>query len=247
MVEEVRHIQYRTALPEQYYLANRMAGWRHLDTSWNMEVGQLYDDPGFTWPRVAARKAAAAPRCQAWFDQAIDEVRVFHFSGNKLHPWWYIDLSPQEAFDEASLHWKHRDPRKLVAAALWEWRSAYEEVQEDLASWPSKDRRSAKACMDRLHERASQQRQWCSRYSVRQLWCSRCGGWYAESQGRWLLGWEGWWLCFDCIVDYVFTDEEPEALCCTVCGASGQGCWRWKTGVPRWHCWQCDACPIEGS
>jgi len=239
MLDEVRRIWYRTALPEQYYLVERMEGWRHLDPSWNMEVGPLYEDPGFTWPRSAARQAATASRGQLWFQQAVSDVNVFHFSGTKLHPWWYADLSPEAAFNEAATEWHNRDPRRLVATAVRGWAIALEQVAAESSEWPSNERRSVETAMRRLRERAVAHRSWVSRRSAKQLRCRRCQNWFTNTQGRWLLGWEGWWLCCDCIVGYIFSDEEPEAPQCWRCSSSDHGSWEWRNGQPWWHCITC--------
>eukprot|EP00419_Tripos_fusus_P054648 CAMPEP_0172808686 /NCGR_PEP_ID=MMETSP1075-20121228/7836_1 /TAXON_ID=2916 /ORGANISM="Ceratium fusus, Strain PA161109" /LENGTH=650 /DNA_ID=CAMNT_0013647869 /DNA_START=83 /DNA_END=2033 /DNA_ORIENTATION=- len=154
LVDDVRRIRWPTALPEQYFLAGRMEGWRHLDPRWNMEVGPHYDDPGFTWPRTQARQASAVPRGQLWLGQAVEDVRVFHFSGTKLHPWWYVDLSPQAAFDEASALWYHRDPRRLIATAIFEWRLALDATMTAAASWPIEAQQSVYAALRRLREDA---------------------------------------------------------------------------------------------
>mmetsp|Transcript_100640 Transcript_100640/g.217276 ORF Transcript_100640/g.217276 Transcript_100640/m.217276 type:complete len:470 (+) Transcript_100640:78-1487(+) len=245
MLAEIQGITFKTSLPEQYYLVERLKGWRHLCSDWNMEVGTLFADPGFTWPREAARSKARAARGQLWANQSLDEVRVFHFSGTRLQPWWYIDLSPQEAYDDAATQWNHRDPRRLVATALFEWRLALQEVEGCAASWAPEESEAFAAVVDRLRWRAADSRRravWPCPNAVkseahgREL-CEGCKQWHPEDAGRWLLGWEGWWLCSDCIVGYIFSDKEPESPSCVECGRrDGGGAWHWSEGRPHWRC-----------
>lgn len=239
MLHEVKHIRYPTALPEQYYLAGRLEGWRHIDPKWNMEVGLTYDDPGFTWPRPDARKAALAPRGRMWLQQATEDARVFHFSGTKLHPWWYADLDPQAAYNEAAERWRHRDPRRLVATALREWCVALDELLAEVAHWPAEERCVVEAAVRRLTDDAAAHRRKAKAWNSRPMCCRRCRSWFAPAEGRWLLGWEGWWLCSDCVVGYILSDEEPEPLRCWACGGQGPGRWEWARGRPWWRC----ACP----
>lgn len=241
MVSEVKQLRYKTALPEQYFLAGRLKGWRHLDSAWNMEVGPAYEDPGFTWPRELAQKAAEANRGRLWFQQAIDEVKVFHFSGTKMHPWLSMDQTPQEAHQEALAEWRHRDPRQLVATAVLEWRTALEEVTKEVKDWKPLERHAAQAACGRLRRWAAWERASRREAVERTLQCRRCEGLYGDGQGRWLLGWEGWWLCYDCIVGYIFSEEEPDALRCTECGGDDgtSRTWRWTSGQPSWYCGSC--------
>lgn len=256
MVHEIRQISHKTALPEQYYLADRIEGWRHLDASWNMEVGHQYDDPGYTWPRQDARRdAAASSRGRLWWDQDIKDVNVFHFSGTKLHPWWYCDLSPEETYQEAEREWNHRDPRRLIATALQHWRQALEEVTQEVATWMPYERDAAQAVLKRLRQRAASYRRWWLSERAKGKDCKRCQKTFmfnddkenrsANNEGRWLTGWEGWWLCSDCIVGYVLSDEDPEDPQCVKCkgGDAYNGRWKWKSvgrySTPHWVCTAC--------
>lgn len=215
-----------------------------MDQCWNMEVGPAYEDPGFTWPRADAREAATLPRATMWYDQGVDEVRVFHFSGTKLYPWWYVNFSPDEAYDQAASKWWHRDPRRLVASAIWEWRIAFDEVAETCTGWRPQEKAAAEAAMQRLRDSAAEHLRREKQDSERQQNCRHCRNWFLSTEGRWLLGWEGWWLCTDCVVGYVFGDEEPEAPC-SACASARRGRWVWVDGCPFWHCYSCaDKCPV---
>jgi len=50
MFEEVSQRDGATYLPEQYYLAEKLTEWRHIDQHWNWEVCPEWDDPGTTHP-----------------------------------------------------------------------------------------------------------------------------------------------------------------------------------------------------
>merc|ERR1719422_329392 len=58
MIEEVALRDEPTFLPEQYYLADKMSGWRHIDQTWNWEVWPEWDDPKKTHPILQAREEA---------------------------------------------------------------------------------------------------------------------------------------------------------------------------------------------
>jgi len=246
MVREIRQIKCPTALPEQYYLAKRIGGWRHLDNIWNMEVGAQYEDPGYTWPREGARRDSSAKlRGRLWMNQEASQVHVFHFSGTKLHPWWYCDLSPEETYEEAAREWQHRDPRRLIATALCNWRQALEEVVHEVAKWPAYERDATHVVVKRLRQRASDYRRWWLSERAKGIACKRCQQRVMKTEGRWLMGWEGWWLCHDCVVGYVMSDEEPEAPICGKCKGSNadNGRWKWSKVNRHWTpVWQCDAC-----
>jgi len=254
MVEEIRKLDYRSCLPEQYYLSDRFDGWRHIDPSWNMEVGPLYEDPGFTWPRKAARRKSAAPRNKRWSECRVEHVKVFHFSGTKYEPWWYAHMSPEEAYEDALERWRHRDPRLLVAVAIREWRTALEEVVADSSSWSENAQRLLLEMVRDLSQESrwwESWREWKAETCGQQ--CTRCRKMFSDSEGRFLLGWEGWWLCKDCIAGYVFSDELGSPVCkgCGgVCRTSAEGTserqihrsggWVWPDERHlEWYCGNC--------
>lgn len=160
MVDEVKRISSQTMLPEQYFLVKRLGGWRHLEPSWNMEVGPQLDDPGFTWPRFAARKAAADQRSHQWSQQDVEQVRLFHFSGTRFHPWWYADLSPERTYAELTKHFAHRDPRRLVATAVYEWRVALDELLSESKGWLKEERLPLDNAVQRMRQQAGAFRVW---------------------------------------------------------------------------------------
>ena len=239
MVAEIRRIRHRSWLPEQNYLVQKLKGWRHIDPMWNTEVGPLYVDPGFTWPRAEAREASKSSRSLSWRAIDLGNVRVFHFSGTKSQPWCYIDLDPHTAYNDAATQWKNSDPRCLIATAIYEWRLALEDVVTESAQWSCEERQLVEEIIGRLRDTARAHREWSSHWSSRPQECHHCKKWFPNAEGRWLLGWEGWWLCTDCIVGYVLTDEAPESPCCEECGSVGHGWWSWASGKPCWYCKPC--------
>merc|ERR1719329_2077369 len=153
-----------------------------------------------------------------------------------------MDLSPDEAYNAALVTWRHRDPRRLIATAIYEWRLALDEVLEASVAWPRSERQCVDAVVGRLHECARSYRVNLD-WSDRPCKCHRCNMRFKEEEGRWLLGWEGWWLCIDCIVGYVLSDDDPPVRCCELCQRPGPGSWIWSTGLPKWHC---DGCWYAG-
>merc|ERR1712039_140061 len=132
----------------------------------------------------------------------------------------------------------HRDPRRLLAAAVREWMWACEELLASAnAHWPANAQAATEAAVQHLRKlaaayRASQQRE----RSARPMRCRHCRACFASKDGRYLLGWEGWWLCGDCIVGYIFGDEEPPPPRCLACGRLSEGGqWKWRVRRPIWH------------
>lgn len=104
--------------------------------------------------------------------------------------------------------------------------------------WLPEERESVESAVAWLREKAASYRLWNRRGPEMQ--CRHCSNWFSSSEGRWLVGWEGWWLCSDCIVGYVFSDEAPEAPSCAACsGSTSGGCWSWEQGQPQWLCGVC--------
>ena len=63
IVAEVKDRRTPTYLPEQYYLAEKLSDWHHIDIRWNWEVWPEMDDPGYNTP---ANRAAHAARESGW-------------------------------------------------------------------------------------------------------------------------------------------------------------------------------------
>merc|ERR1719401_727970 len=146
----------------------------------------MFDDPGFTWPRQKARRFASAKRGALWARQDVSQVKVFHFSGTSHQPWWYADLSPDDAWWAAASEWRNRDPRRLLASAVYEWVSAFGEVRSEITSWPAKERSLVEGVLDQLSKRAARYRSWANSFGSRRARCHHCKDWFAPDHGRWL-------------------------------------------------------------
>lgn len=211
MVDRIRKIGYKSPLPEQYFLVEQINGWRHISQRWNMEVGMQYDDPDSVWPLADAQlsSSTSARRGESWWSQKLSEVVVFHFSGTRLCPWWYTDISPEKAYDEAFATWRHRDPRRLIATAVYEWRLALDEVLKASTTWRQEDRQCVEGAIGRLHAQARSYRVNLDTWFDRPRKCHHCNLRFKEDEGRWLWGQRSLWLCADCTVEYIFGEDEP--------------------------------------
>uniref|UniRef100_A0A7S1FH92 Uncharacterized protein n=1 Tax=Noctiluca scintillans TaxID=2966 RepID=A0A7S1FH92_NOCSC len=200
MMAEVRHITRKTMLPEQYYLARRLNGWRHIDPCWNMEVGPHFSDPGFSEPLDSAKCQLVAPRGTRWLQQDVQQVNIFHFSGTNLEPWWYVDVSVDQAYAEAELEWRHRDPRRLVAVAIREWREALEKLLSASEIWPETARAPLLEAVGSLREQAADYRVWRNTSGAVCYQCHDCKRHFVRREGRWLSPESDLWSCSDCAV-----------------------------------------------
>ena len=128
-----------TYLPEQYYLAEKFKGWRNIGLHWNFEVWPEWDDPEFDEPREDALKRAQEKGWAGYYDQTppprgeevLQDVRVWHFSGKSwdTDPSLFMDAAnAEEMYAVAERQFRHRDPSRIVATALFEWRAALEEM-----------------------------------------------------------------------------------------------------------------------
>lgn len=212
MIAEVRRITWRTMLPEQYYLARRLEGWRHLEQRWNMEVGPQYNDPGFQRPQRSARRRSVAPRGWQWFEQDVRDVRIFHFSGRNLEPWWYADVSAEQAYAEAATEWRHRDPRRLMAVAIREWRVALDKLLDASEHWTDKARAPLQEAVQALRQRATDFREWRSTSGAQCFKCQECRQHFTSRKGRWVSRRRSKWACCDCIVASVLRDDTKSQL-----------------------------------
>merc|ERR1712205_149839 len=97
----------------------------------------------------------------------------------------------------------HRDPRRLVATALYEWCLGVQELLEDTADWGEPERRVVKDVHGKLAAKASalwERQTWDRSYGQK---CRQCKHLFEWWEGRTLWGWEQWWLCKDCVVGYI--------------------------------------------
>jgi len=202
-----------TYLPEQYYLADRLSGWRHIDELWNMEVWPQHMDPGRTHPLLEARLETLmwdAEIGDGTVEKVLQSTHVWHFSGvHDTNPWKFLDCSgPADTFRLASLVFKARDPSGIVATAIVEWRTALDSAMARL------DSGLLKAAVQELAGLAVKSRRWP---------CDACGELRCTVRALHDLPSEGvfcsepWselqWACSDCIVAKLHAGEGEECAC----------------------------------
>jgi hypothetical protein len=150
MLRDVQRLTWEDAsnLPEQYFLVHRFKTWRHLHVGWNCEV----------YPKYYIDEDGAVIRCQLpqdWNDLGDSQetlsrsVKIFHFSGEWMHPWWFVHLSPAQGGAAVRRLLHHRDPRGLAALAIEEWLQGLEDMQDN-AAFGLEDREQIKAHVDSL-------------------------------------------------------------------------------------------------
>lgn len=225
MVSEVMWREGSSYLPEQYYLAERLNGWRHVSKVWNWEVWPEWDDPNITHPLpeacIAARQLGWAgyylgsrPHNLPDASEVLEEVRIWHFSGSwDTAPWMFQDFAdPQEVREYARRLFRSRDPGGVVATALYEWRLALNELLMESNSAFEPLHSSAAALAKKAVEMRS--RNWaCERCGeprrrVRLLADVPCAGAHCSVQ------WSGLrWACADCIVEQLRAGGFKECKC----------------------------------
>ena len=101
-----------TALPEQYFLARELQGWRHISSRFNWEVGPECD---------ITRDGVFLDDTSEWSTVKTSDIVTYHFSGRSALPWEYLD-NPRKALQEY-LRWRYgfRDLRDRVYYAISEW------------------------------------------------------------------------------------------------------------------------------
>ena len=139
MERDIAQRREATYLPEQYYLAERFTGWRHIRLEWNFEVWPELDDPGFDEPTACARVRAQESGWAGYYNQnpppsgadVLQGVQIWHFSGisRETAPWVFMDEPTAERVRvTASGRFRNRDPSGVVATALSEWRGALDDM-----------------------------------------------------------------------------------------------------------------------
>ena len=115
-------------LPEQYFLAEKLSGWRHLDVAWNAEV---YPE---IWPGVGKTvKASDWHNLGSNPAELRKNVHMWHFSGTWLQPWWFLIFEPAQAFDFLLGNHSSTDESGMAATAVQEWLQAFRQLaQEDV-------------------------------------------------------------------------------------------------------------------
>ena len=219
LIEDIMQRDCATYLPEQYYLAERLQHWRHIDKHWNWEVWSEWDDPCNLHPLFEACNEARWHGWKGYYlgsrpnnppdaTEVLNSVNVWHFSGiGDTEPWMFQDLPDANAvYESAKIIFSSRDPGGIVARALYEWRSMLDiMLQEVETSSP------LRVSTINLGARATEERKWAwmcddchmSRARLRQL--------TNVPDITYLCGrsWNGQlWLCADCIVARLRANEK---------------------------------------
>lgn len=255
LIHEIELIDEPTCLPEQYWLVKHYhaGAWRHIRTAWNLEVGPCSNAPESVWPRRPARRASRACRPAEWFDISMKQAQVFHFSGTHHKPWNYAHLSASEAFELLDKRWQTRDARGLIAVATREWLEGFREIQ--VRKWACTLAGDTVMSVVRVLQQKAKR---LAIYpgplqNLKDLCkCHSCKLSFWHYQGRWLTGWEGWWLCEDCILGYVLNvDSAPSEMgtfphrTCDTCGRGDRsGSFKWPKNPSEESCapWLCRPC-----
>ena len=146
------HEQDATALPEQYFMAREMRHWRHISVAWNYEVHRTifadieWPDSKSLGPRWSYGRWCRLPN--AWWEIGSSKadlrrnVKLFHFSGCHLQPWWYLSLlsddscSIKEAETVIDAEFRGTDSRGLTGLAVSEWLEAVREAKAAFVGSP---------------------------------------------------------------------------------------------------------------
>ena len=173
MLAEVAQIDERdeSYLPEQYYLVNKIPGWRHITVSWNCEVNPLqYMDT-----RGRGLRTAQEEMPKDWLqlgknkDELLRNVKMFHFSGKWVEPWWFLNTFFHEAVAFARKQFEHSDPRGMIALAVAEWLSAVSELEKSEIFNSEQMRNNLYYHLDYLSDKAEK---WWTDLAVT---CCKCG------------------------------------------------------------------------
>lgn len=237
MMNEIAQRDKETYLPEQYYLAERLTGWRHIDQNWNWEVWPEWDDTGITHPvPLACRKAKLAGWAGYYTGRESDDlpdaegvlrnVRIWHFSGSwDTAPWMYLDLPDAASVRQAiSKRFSARDPAGIVASAHFEWRSALDELLTE----PCEDLSFLHNAVAALAARAVQ--------ALADAWaCDYCGVPCRRVRKVWDVPWSGeycsgnWskmdWTCAECIVAQLREMDFRDCACSR--SEATEESWQW--------------------
>jgi len=229
MIAEVALREVVTFLPEQYYLAEKLSGWRHIDQAWNWEVWTEWDDPKMTHPVSLAQAQAirqgwarnymqapceSTPSCSG---EVLASTLVWHYSGiGETAPWQFMDLKDaKETRSVAGRRFAKRDPGGVVAVALSEWREVLDAlleggVAEEVLRIPLQQ------AVVELAAQAREERLYGGRWR-----CEACFAYRRHVREIHDLPWEGaycsadWrqWLCAECIVERLRAAGQSECSC----------------------------------
>ena len=227
MISDIIQREGKSFLPEQYFLAQYFCDWRHVNKSWNWEVWPEWDDPCITHPLPEACKRAQRQGWAGYYlgicpdsvpeaSTVLADVRVWHFSGSwDTAPWMFQNLVDADAVRvEAMQRFRSRDPGGVVATALYEWRSALDEIVVDTDA--ALDVNPLRAAVSALASQAAD--------SLGNGWtCDGCGEPSRRLRELKDVPWSGmycsgqWsdmhWACADCIVAQLRAANFEECSC----------------------------------
>lgn len=212
VLEAISNRTHPSYLPEQYYLAENVHGWRHIGSEWNWEVWPKWDDPKKTYPVSAA---VAEAKRQGWEEQDNTDsspkkkAKVWHFSGTaETNPFSFPFVVAADAngiWKSAKRVFECRDEDHVVALALYEWRQYYEDALFD---------ENLRPCLEDAMQRVAD-----GAWRARRSW--RCEGCLDErtttreiTDYSSCILWKIRWACADCIVERLLAGERCK---CTAC------------------------------
>lgn len=176
-----------TYLPEQYFLVQELKGpWRHVGNKYNWEVGPSSVIDGRSVYHCSKS-------CGEWADCDISDVVIFHFSGNDVEPYNYLDLQPADALVALQERFRWRDGRDAVATAVIEWCQALRTL------WKLSGRTAALENVHKVLDKRLQEGELAAsaRRDYYRSPCNHCLQWSAECFDYW---WSAGRLCADCIL-----------------------------------------------
>ena len=215
----------QTYLPEQYFLVDRLSGWRHVSMPWNWEVCPQFDDPGITHPLWRAQEYSRQyhPNDAGLHgDSDHGFVKVWHYSGTReTAPWLWIGSSMDDMQQAVIDCFRARDPRRLVVRALCEWRLAFDELLTERCKGSDFENNDLAPLLSEVKNAmtAKARHQWGS------WWCDCCGNCQPTVQKITDVPadcevWRGvHWACADCIVAKVWAANRVHCVCvgCQTC------------------------------
>ena len=167
-----------TYLPEQYYLAQRLTGWRHISFYWNHEVslGVEFSDQ-WAWYALRDNSSSASSDSEI---EALDKIekdtKVWHYSGKSgMQPWMFQDFESHAQVKEWLLeHWNMMDPGGIATTAFAEWRRALQCLLDE--PFCIGDLPDVHAALERLAQCAAYARRDCDYLRVRKLAWNKAEG-----------------------------------------------------------------------
>ena len=132
-------------------MARALMHWRHISVAWNYEVYRtIFADIEWSDSDWAMRwsygRWGRLP--MAWWnlgaskDDLRRNVKIFHFSGSHLQPWWYLYLlstdswSITKAENAIDAEFFGSDSRGLTGLAVSEWLQAVVDAQAEFSASP---------------------------------------------------------------------------------------------------------------